>query len=397
MSSDNSEKKIKVALIQCICPHYRVPLFRKLSERMDLTLFYGRGETKGSWQNAREISGFDHRQLLTLKVGFSLKDHPVRLVWFPGLFFQLWRMKPQAVISEGVTNIVNNVFIWLYCRLFSVPLIIWDSGRKKEKPMGRIRRSIEPINKFIFRRAAAMIAYSSVARDYFLSLGVASEKIFIAQNTIDVEDCLKKAKQFEDDPTEIQKLRSQLKLEWKKVLLYIGALEKRKKIDVLINSFCAIKKELANIALIIIGDGPERQELEKIAQDNHIDDCIFTGKIVKGKEPYFALCDLFVLPGRGGLAINEALAYGKPVIVGEGDGTEADLITDGKNGFIMKSEKELTSKIFQALRDPCFLNEAKPFCREMAQKYDLDNMVNAFERALETGFPKITKESQERN
>ncbi len=101
MSSDNSEKKIKVALIQCICPHYRVPLFRKLSERMDLTLFYGRGETKGSWQNAREISGFDHRQLLTLKVGFSLKDHPVRLVWFPGLFFQLWRMKPQAVISEG--------------------------------------------------------------------------------------------------------------------------------------------------------------------------------------------------------------------------------------------------------------------------------------------------------
>ena len=47
-----------------------------------------------------------------------------------------------------------------------------------------------------------------------------------------------------------------------------------------------------------------------------------------------AACHLGILPGRGGLAIQELLWYGLPVISGVADGTERDLIRDGKNGFL---------------------------------------------------------------
>jgi len=53
----------------------------------------------------------------------------------------------------------------------------------------------------------------------------------------------------------------------------------------------------------------------------------------EGKEYYFDACDLVVLPGLGGLVISEAMCYGKPVLVGIGDGCEKDLVT-AENGFI---------------------------------------------------------------
>ena len=76
------------------------------------------------------------------------------------------------------------------------------------------------------------------------------------------------------------------------------------------------------------------------------------------------------------------MAFGKPVIVGEGDGTEADLISDGHNRFLMKSERELPGKLRQARRNPCLFNGAKQHCQDIVRRYDLNNMVNVFEQAI---------------
>ncbi|MCD4691606.1 MAG: glycosyltransferase, partial [Calditrichales bacterium] len=307
---------------------------------------------------------------------------PIRLVWFPWLFCRLLREKPQVIISEGLTNIINNIATWLYCKLFSVPLIIWDGGRKKDNPMGRVRKLVEIINRFLLKQAGAVIAYSSVAKDYFLSLGIAEERIFVAQNTVDIEKHLQEARHIESDPSKVSEVKKRLGLSGKRVLLYIGALEKWKKIDELICVFGELKKEIPDISLLIIGDGPEQQSLRSLAKQKEVDDCHFLGKITDGTGPYFALCDICVIPGRGGLAINQAMAYGKFVITGEADGTEKDLIKEGVNGFTIRNQVELKESLIKILSEKYSAIESKEYSDTIIGRFDLDNMAERFSEAI---------------
>ena len=64
---------------------------------------------------------------------------------------------------------------------------------------------------------------------------------------------------------------------------------------------------------------------------------IFAGQIVDGVGPYFDGADLLVLPGTGGLALNEAMAHGLPLVSGYGDGSADDLVQDGVNGFRLRA------------------------------------------------------------
>ncbi len=378
-----NDSKTKIALIQCICPHYRVPFFRKLAKQVDLTLFHGEGEKKGPWRNAKEISGFKHKELFTLKFCKKTKGLPVRLIWFPALFYFLWRQNPEFVITEGRTNIVNNVFTLLYCRLFSVPLIIWDSGRKINKPMSLLIRIVEPINKYIFSHANAVIAYGSVAKDYFLYIGIKEEKIFIAQNTVDVQQHLAAALRYKNDPDQVSYLKEQLGMTGKKILLYVGSLEPQKKVDELINVFGQLKNDIQDLGLLIIGDGSMRSDLEKLATVNNIKDCLFLGHITENIGLYFFLSDACVIPGRGGLAINQAMAYGKPVIVGEADGTEKDMIKHGTNGYIINDKDELKVAIRNLYNGEISEEKTAEYNTNIIEKFDMDNMVNEFMKAIE--------------
>jgi glycosyltransferase involved in cell wall biosynthesis len=65
---------------------------------------------------------------------------------------------------------------------------------------------------------------------------------------------------------------------------------------------------------------------------------VFAGQIVEGVGPYFDGADLLVLPGTGGLALNEAMAHGLPVVSGYADGSADDLVQDGVNGFRLREE-----------------------------------------------------------
>ena len=59
----------------------------------------------------------------------------------------------------------------------------------------------------------------------------------------------------------------------------------------------------------------------------------FWERITTNIDLYFAASDIFILPGIGGLAINNALIWGKPTIVSSADGTEKDLIYQNKTGY----------------------------------------------------------------
>ena len=100
--------------------------------------------------------------------------------------------------------------------------------------------------------------------------------------------------------------------------------------------------------------------------------------------PYFTAADLFVLPGTGGLAVQEAMSYGLPVIMGVGDGTNDDLVRP-ENGWQIPPDDPVALKetLRAALADvPRLRAMGAESYRIAAEEINLEKMVGAFLEAL---------------
>jgi glycosyltransferase involved in cell wall biosynthesis len=98
----------------------------------------------------------------------------------------------------------------------------------------------------------------------------------------------------------------------------------------------------------------------------------------------FAEADLFVLPGTGGLAVQQAMSFGLPVVVAEGDGTQDDLVRPGNGWRIPAADLEaLKAALQEALADAKRLRAmgAESY-RIVAEEANLERMVQVFVEAL---------------
>ena len=138
--------------------------------------------------------------------------------------------------------------------------------------------------------------------------------------------------------------------------------------------------------LVIVGDGPDRARLEALARDIY-PAAQFTGaKHGEELEPLFATADLFVLPGTGGLAVQQAMAHALPVMVGEADGTQAELVRND-NGWLLQTVtvESLSAHLADALSDVTRLRQmGMASYRIVSEEVNLSAMVDAFVNAIET-------------
>jgi len=145
--------------------------------------------------------------------------------------------------------------------------------------------------------------------------------------------------------------------------------------------------------LTIVGDGPARQELQTLAQSVY-PQAEFPGERSGAElESYFASADLFVLPGTGGLAVQQAMAHGLPVIVAEGDGTQNDLVRPGNGWRIPAGDlTALTETIGSALSDaPRLRRLGTESYRIVAEEINLENMVSVFIEVVQAVSSKLVK------
>lgn len=377
--SEIKHAPIKVLIIQRSCPHYRIPLFSLIGQNENITLTVVVNDPRVRDWNKADL-GFElvYIPALAAKFGYGTKGYSIP--FSPRLVQHLWRERYDVVVAEGVTNIVNNLLIYPTARLCGSRYIWWDAGRRRFAKKNFLRRIADPFVNYIVRHADACLAYGSVARDYMISVGAKPEKVFIAQNTIDTAPIFA---QIQDMQAKAEKIRQQLELNEKKVILYVGVIEKRKKVENLILAYREILKRIEQpIALLIVGGGPHLPRLRQwYAEEISLQDVHFLGEIIEGVGAYFALCDVFVLPSEGGLALNQAMAYGKPVIASSADGTEVDLIQQGENGYIAAEDdiSALANAMYQVLRTPAIQHEmGKLSSQLMQEKFTLDGMVNSF-------------------
>ena len=141
-----------------------------------------------------------------------------------------------------------------------------------------------------------------------------------------------------------------------KILLFVGRLGKEKNVSFLISCFNKIHNLLPETHLVLVGGGPEEQELKKtIAEMNITDKVTFTGTLSKPDviNCYFG-ADLFVFSSvteTQGLVIVEAKAGGLPVVAVNAFGP-SEMVVDGEDGFLTDlCEADFVDKVLLLLKD----------------------------------------------
>jgi glycosyltransferase involved in cell wall biosynthesis len=133
-----------------------------------------------------------------------------------------------------------------------------------------------------------------------------------------------------------------------------------------------------------VGDGPDGSRLQAIARKVYPTAEFPGAKHGQELEPYFAAADLFVLPGTGGLAVQQAMAHALPVLVGEADGTQSNLVRPA-NGWILTnpSVDNLAEQITSALSDvPRLRHMGDESLRIVSEEINLEKMVESFLHAI---------------
>ena len=111
---------------------------------------------------------------------------------------------------------------------------------------------------------------------------------------------------------------------------------------------------MLHFKLILIGDGPEREHLEKQAELLGIkEEIVFEGRVPNQEvKNYCHACDLFLFASQSetqGIGLIESMAVGTPVLAVRGSGTE-DVVINGENGYMTEaSEKKFAQKLMDIL------------------------------------------------
>ena len=294
-----------------------------------------------------------------------LLNGPLYFCYQLGFMDWLSEWNPDVLIVESNPRYLTtpSAIKWMQGR--GRPVIGWGLGAPHlSGPLASFRQ--KGWTRFI-NRFDALIAYSQRGADEYAAYGFPREKIFVAHNSV--------------APAPVTKPDTKAKMADQLAILFVGRLQARKRIDSLLRA-CA--EMPGTPRLVIVGDGPERQTLEQVAAKVY-PSAEFVG-VRYGSElkSYFAEADLFVLPGTGGLAVQEAMSHGLPVIVAKGDGTQDDLVR-AENGWQIPpgDDNALVSTLRAALSDVERLRKmGEESYRIVSQEINLEKMVEFFIRAL---------------
>ncbi|MFW5976868.1 MAG: glycosyltransferase family 4 protein [Bacillota bacterium] len=165
-----------------------------------------------------------------------------------------------------------------------------------------------------------------------------------------------------------------------KILLFVGRLGEEKNLEFLLKTFQSLSRNIDDVKLIIIGDGPHKARLIKLRNNLNLKDKV----IFTGLQPYnrvidfYLFSDVFVFPSlteTQGLVILEAMAGGLPVVAVDAAGSTA-MINSGKNGLVVKEDiKEFARAVKQILSDKNQYQIYSQNARKTARKFTIENMT----------------------
>lgn len=200
------------------------------------------------------------------------------------------------------------------------------------------------------QNAAVVTGPSKKCQEYTYEIG-SDKKVEVIPNPVELDAFAPQT----STPQQRAQIREQYHIpQDATVACFVGRLGREKSVDVLLRFWAQEMKPQDNMRLLIIGDGPEKEPLEQLAQQLGITDTVvFTGKVLHPDlPPYVHTCDIYVtasLSDTNSISMLEGMAGGLPVLQLY-DELNADQVTDGVNGYMFRDAAEMGQRLRQ-IRD----------------------------------------------
>ena len=358
----------RLGIQQRVLPSYRVDFFDSLARACPggLSVIAGQPQRDESIAVAAQLSRAHYAAARNLHIGYV--NQPFYLCWQDGLLEWLENWQPDALVLEANPRYISSYQAarWMHRRGRAV--IGWGLGAPgaRQDQAGFANRLRSLGRKSFYRIFDGMIAYSQRGAAEYRALGFPSQRVFVAPNA---------ALHRPDVDAPPHRPPGDAPL----TVLFVGRLQERKRIDNLLRA-CARLESGLQPRLIIVGDGPDRARLESLAQEVY-PQAEFAGSIYGPVlDRYFSDADLFVLPGTGGLAVQQAMGHGLPVIAAQGDGTQDDLVRP-ENGWRLPADdlQALQNALGEALSDIDRLQRmGRQSLRIVREEFNIETMVAGF-------------------
>lgn len=290
-----------------------------------------------------------------------------------GLLKALWREKPDVIVTEDISGLPANLCVPLLKAIRRTPYLIWTLGPSiLGKRRSWWRGMAAPAIALLRKPADGFIAYSHWAGEQLER--TFGKPVYVAPNsTVSLQSV-----------RDLAKLRSR-ETEAPLRVIFIGRLTRQKRVDRLIDAMAILGD---CVEADIVGDGSERQVLEAMADRCGVAGCVrFHGDIrdEAAKNRLIDASDVGVMPGLGGLFIQEVQSRGCAVLAGPADGTEQDLVRRANPGLYLEqgTVAELAEKLAKLHADPAYLATCRKAARKaVIEDYNLENMVESWVSAV---------------
>jgi glycosyltransferase involved in cell wall biosynthesis len=359
----NEKINVRLAIQQRVLPAYRVPFFEALEHECTRGMHLLAGQARR--EEMIESQVLPTAPVFTRAANIHLFKGRLYLCWQKGFINWLQNSQPDVLIMEANPRYLSSYGAIRWMKRRKSKVIGWGLGSSPNTGNNASLRK-EWRRRFLMN-FDGLITYSQKGAEEYAQLGFARENIFVAPNAAVPR------------PMHAAPNRPNQFIGGRAVVLFVGRLQARKRVDYLIRA-CAAQLKNSQPLLWIVGDGPMRSELESLANDLYPQTRFFGAMHGAELDQQFTRADLFVLPGTGGLAIQQAMSFGLPVIVGQADGTQVDLVRP-ENGWslVSGSLEALTQALELALADSNHLRSmGMESYRIVKDEANLENMVKAF-------------------
>ncbi len=368
---------MKLVCVYKVMFQYRVPTYEAISnlDGIEFELIHGASDKNTKLKNYSGEVYFKHTQLPTywFRAKTNNGKSSQQILFF--LFFNLIRKNPDILFVEGAaSSLFTAIISFVYAKLFKKKIIWWSMGKLKNREYTGFRKILEKFIKHLDTHGDAIFTYSSQGERYFIEQGVAPNRIFKAVNVIDTTQKIQEIK----DNLPIEKLPGFN-------ICFVGAINKTKNIELLVDVILLLSQKYDDIKLHIIGDGNYLSNIKSYVKECNVEkNVLFYGRVVNELNVLMSKFSVLVLPGLGGLAIVDGMISSLPIISGLADGTELDLI-DASNGFVTdKIDKEyLFNKLCYMHDNPNELdNMGINSFKKITGEYSFNNYMRIFQKCL---------------
>ncbi|MEO6218878.1 MAG: glycosyltransferase family 4 protein [Ginsengibacter sp.] len=342
---------LKIAFVQWVLPLYRLGFYKELSKlntSYSFTLFCPQGEDRVT--NIKTISP---EQLLSAtnnnkinwvntKVSYSSKGH---ILWQSGIIMPLLRKEYDVFM---LANKMSHLFYWLLIlisKLRGIKIIFWSHGLQGNETGLKLW-----IKKWYLGLPNVNLVYANYGKELLIEAGFKPNTVQVVYNSLDFSE------QDKYYDMVLKENKSDLKQKFIKnnypVIIFLGRLEKEKKIDMILQAAQILKNRGFYINILIAGQGTELERLKNVADDLMLTDSVyFLGRL---EEPelvkYFYFSEISVSPGNVGLNCIHSLNYGVPVITHNDfryQLPEFEILIDKETGVFFEKDnvEDLANKI----------------------------------------------------